>query len=165
MEEIIIEVDEQAEVTPREVFLSELKSIITLLEQNPELPLPYEVGENAWNALRWYPSTPAEAAKLVKALGGRWEKNDPKSSEFDATHLIMKAKLGRELHVRVTVSREGICEKKVVGTETKKVTKVVQPQVTKEVYEEVDVVEFECKSLLSLADQATMAELEAVASS
>ena len=164
MEEIIIEVDEPAEVTPRQVFLAELRHLLDILEANPELPLPYEVGESPWNALRWYPQTPAEAAKLVKALGGRWEKNDPKSSEFDATHLVMKAQLGRELHVRVTVSREGICEKKVVGKETKKVTKVVQPQVTQEVYEEVDVVEFECKSLLSLADQATMAELEAVAS-
>lgn len=151
-------------VTPRKQLLDEVRLILDLLEARPELPLPQDFGDSGWNALSWYPDSPVQAAQLVKALGGRWEKNDPNESEFDATYLKMKAKLGQELHVDLLVSREGVCEKVVVGTERKKVTKVVQAQVTEEVYADVDVIKFECKSIMSLADQAVMDELEAIAS-
>ena len=157
-------IEDEAPSTPRQQFLAELRGVLDLLEANPDLPLPSDIGQNAWSRLSWYPSSPVEAAKVVRALGGVWSKNDPNTSEFDATHLIMKAKLGLELHVDLVVSREGVCEKKVVGTERRKVEKVVQEQVTEEVYEDVDVIEFECKSILSLADQKVMDELEAVAS-
>lgn len=150
--------------TPRQQMIHELRLILDLLELRPDLPLPRDVGTSAWNPLSWYPADAPEAARLVKALGGRWEKNDPNKSEFDATYLRMKSKLGLELHVDVVVSREGVCEKKVVGTERKKVERVVQEQVTEEVYEDVDVIQFECKSLMSLADQKVMAELEGLAS-
>lgn len=147
-------------VTPRQQFLYELRGILDLLESNPDLPLPQDVGASAWSRLSWYPANAREAATLMKALGGRWQKNDPHKSEFDATYLHMTSQLGRELHVDVLVSREGVCEKKVVGTERRKVEKVTKT----EVYEDVPVVEFECKSLMSLADQKIMDELEAVAS-
>lgn len=157
-------IDAETEVTPRTQLLNELRTVLDLLEANPDLPLPRGSGKTAWDALTWYSSNPVEAAKLVRALGGRWEKNNPNESEYDAMYLRMRAVLGLELHVDVIVSREGVCEKKVVGTERRKVTKVVQPEVTEEVYADVDVIEFECKSLMSVADQAVMAELEAVAS-
>jgi len=151
-------------ITPRQQFIFELRNLLTLLESDPKLPLPHDVGANHWSPLTFFPSDARQAANLVKALGGKWEKNDPNKSEHDASYLIMNAQLGMELNVRVIVSREGVCEKKVVGTEKRKVEKVVIAQVTEEVYEDVDVIKFECKSLMSLADQQVMAELEAVAS-
>jgi hypothetical protein len=158
------EVIEDEPVTPRVQLLNELRQVLDLLEANPDLPLPRGVGESKWSSLSWMPSGPVEAAKIVRALGGRWEKNDPNKSEYDATYLRMQAKLGLELNAEVVVSREGVCEKKVVGTERRKVERVVQPEVTEEVYADVDVIEFECKSIMSLADQKVMAELEAIAS-
>lgn len=152
------------ETTPRQQFLNELRQVLDLLEANPEIEMPRGLGSSKWDPLAWYPSSPVEAAKIVRALGGRWEKNDPNESEYDATYLKMEAKLGLELHVQLVVSREGVCEKKVVGTERKKVEKVIQEKVTEEVYEDVPVIEFECKSLLSLADQKVMDELEGLAS-
>jgi len=150
-------------VTPRQQLLKEIRGVLDLLEANPDMELPQNLGKSSWDRMEWYPSSPVAAAKIVKALGGRWEKNDPNKSEFDASYLRMQAKLGLELYARLVVSREGVCEKKVVGTERKKVERVVRERVTEEVYEEVPVIEFECKSLMSLADQKVMDELEASA--
>lgn len=153
-------IEDERTVTPRQQLLFELRKVLDLLEANPELPIPFGVGESRWDRLHFFPANAREAANLVKALGGRWEKNDPRASEHDAANLIMEATLGVELNVRVHVSREGVCEKKVVGTERRKVQKVTKT----EVYEDVPIVEFECKSLMSLADQKIMDELEAGAS-
>jgi len=161
--EIVEDLEFDPDRTPRQQLLHELRGVLDLLEANPTLPLPNDIGRSTWSSLDWMPANPVEAARLVKALGGRWEKNDPNTSEFNASYLVMKAVLGQELHVQVIVSREGVCEKKVVGKERKKVEKVVQERVTEEVYEDVDVIEFECKSLMSLADQKVMDELEAAA--
>ncbi len=159
-----VDITDAHPVTRRTQHLNELRAVLDLLEANPELPLPHAMGKSQWNTLTWMPKNAMEAAKLVRALGGRWEKNDPNTSEFAATNLVMSALLGQQLHVAVIVSREGVCEKKVVGTERRKVEKVVQEAVTTEVYEDVPVIKFECKSLMSLADQQIMNELEAVAS-
>lgn len=150
-------------LTPRQQLLHELRGVLDLLDAHPELELPQDIGRGSWSALSWHPSSPVEAAKIVKALGGRWEKNDPNKSEFDATYLRMKSKVGLELHVDLLVSREGVCEKKVVGTERRKVERVVQQEITEEVYADVDVIKFECKSIMSLSDQKVMDELESVA--
>ena len=162
--EIIEEIDLDTPLTPRQQHIKELRDLLNLLEANPAIGMPSDFGTSAWSRVTFMPSNAVDAANLVKALGGRWEKNDPNKSEFDATYLRMKAKLGLELHVEVLVSREGVCEKKVVGTEKKKVERVVVKQVTEEVYEDVDVIKFECKSLMSLADQKVMDALESIAS-
>lgn len=151
-------------LTPRQQHISELRRLLALLEARPDLPMPHYSGNSQWSPVYFYPANAKEAANLVKAIGGKWAKNDPKESEYNASYLVMKSVLDRETHVEVIVSREGVCEKKVVGTEQKKVTKVVVEQVTEEVYETVDKIEFECKSLMSLADQEIMASLEAIAS-
>jgi len=150
-------------LTPRQQLLKEIRGVLDMLDANPDIELPQNLGKSSWDRMEWCPSSAVAAAKVVKALGGRWEKNDPNKSEFDASYLRMQAKLGLELYVRIVVSREGVCEKKVVGTERKKVERVVQERVVEEVYDDVDVIEFECKSLMSLADQKVMDELEASA--
>jgi hypothetical protein len=158
MEEIIYD---DVEVTPRERYISELKQLVLLLEENPLIPIPLNFGRSKWDSVTWVARTPVEAAAIVRMFPGRWGKNNPKESEVDAENLIMKKLLDRELSLMVIVSREGVCEKKVVGTEKKKVTKVTVKQQTEEVYEDVDMIEFECKSLLSVADQQVMDQLEA----
>lgn len=162
--EIIEDLEYDEAATPRQQHLRELRGLLELLEANPLLPLPHNIGRSVWDELTFYPEDPVEAARLVKALGGKWTKNDPNASEHDATYLRMHTKRGRELCIYLVVSREGVCEKTVIGTEKKKVERVVQERVTEEVYEDVDVIKFECKSLMSLADQKVMDQLEAVAS-
>lgn len=148
----------------RAAYFAAMRKLLDLLEEHPELPTPHWFGSSEWDRLSWYPGTPRAAANLVKALGGRWSKNDPKTSEFAAGHLVMKAALDDALFVELTVSREGVCEKKVVGTERVEVEKIITPAVKATVTEDRDVIEFECKSLLSLADQELLADMEAIAS-
>lgn len=146
----------------RSKHIQAIRDTLDILEANPELPMPWHSGSSEWRWMIFFPSSPRIAANLVKAFGGKFEKNDPKKSGYDAANLIMKGVNAAGLHIEVIISRNGICEKKVVGTKKQKVIKVIAPERTKEVEEDVDVVEFTCTSLLSLADQAVVDEIEAL---
>lgn len=148
------------EVTPRQVQAADLRRLADLLEANPEIPLPRGFGANQYNRICWYATSVAEAAAVVKMFGGRWEKNDPNAGDWDADNLRMHRKLD-ELEVEVVVSRERVCEKTVVGTKRVKKRVVVQAPVYEERYVDEDEVEFECKSLLSVAERDRLAALEA----
>lgn len=154
--EIFIEED----ITPRQQQINELRRLVDLLEAQPELTWPYNFGSDKYSSITWYPGGITEAAALQRAIGGRWEKNDPNGSSHDASYLVLSRVLDRELHVRIIVSREKVCTKTVVGTEKKKVRKVVSEAVYEEVYEDVDKVEITCGSLLGAADKEALERLE-----
>jgi hypothetical protein len=160
--ETIIEaevIEDITETTPRQEYAKSLHALADMLDANPAVPLPSGFGDSRWSPIRWYASNVQEAARVQRAIGGRWEKNDPNKSEYDADYLVLNRKLGEEVHVQIVVSREKVCEKTVVGTERKKVRKLVSEAVYEEVYETVDKIELKCGSLLSAADKA---ELEAL---
>lgn len=159
-EEDVITIEPES-LTPRQQFIDEMRRVLQVLEDDPTLPLPDGIGSSRYSPLSWYAGSTKEAARVVRALGaGGWSKNDPNKSEHHATYLIMEKLVERELYLRVMVSREGICEKKVVGKKTEKVRRLVQEAVYEEVYEEVDDVKIECGSLLSVASKQEMSELE-----
>jgi Asp-tRNA(Asn)/Glu-tRNA(Gln) amidotransferase A subunit family amidase len=157
--EVIEDITEPTALTPRQQQLSELRRLVDMLERHPEVPLPHNFGKGPYDPIGWFAKDVTEAAAISRAVGGPWKKNDPNDGDWDANNLQLTRILDRELHVRIIVSREKVCEKKVIGTEKKKVKKLVTEAVYEEVYEDADVVEFECKSLLSVAAQIELDRL------
>ena len=143
--------------TDREQRLFELRSLLDFLEANEDIPIPYSMDEvNFYNI-----QTAQEAANLTKRMGGKWKKDNPRSgNEYDEQYFTLHRNIDRLIRVGIILSRGVVCERKVVGQELKTVEVTTKTTVEKL----VDVVEFECGSLLSASEKASMAELEAVAS-
>lgn len=148
--------DEAISRTDRQQRIFELRQLLNFLEENEDIPLPSSMDE-----IRFFNiSTPQEAAKLTKRMGGKWKKNDPNSgSSWDANYFTLQRKIDRLVDVELAISRGLVCDRRVVGQELKN----VEVTTTHTVAKLVDVVEFDCGSLLSSADKASMAELEALA--
>lgn len=156
-EEWVID-DEIVERTERETsVIADMKRLVERLAENPELELPYSISPGSYSvSVQWYPSTVEKAADLVRALGGKWDKNDPTKSDHDGNYLIMTQKATATMNFTVTISRGKVCTPKVVGTERKKVTKYVAVEVD----ETVDIIEYDCGSLYSAAEAERIAKLE-----
>lgn len=132
-------------MTDRVDYIDGLRQLADLLQENPELPLPYH--GNA-SELLWIivcdPNQRATLAAIARALPGKVDK-DVRGDAFD-----LKGNLAG-LKVQVVARRDEVCERRVIGTET--VTKsvpdptVVVPLV--EVTETVETVEWVCGSLLA----------------
>jgi len=150
-------------ITERQQTISELRHLLDLLEADDQIPFPHGWGANRWDAVTFFPQNPVDAARIVRAIGGAWSKNDPNKSEYAALNLVMDGLIDRQVEVHLVVSRNGVCEKRVVGKRTETVREEVQPALYVAVEKEVDVIEFDCKSLLSVADQHIVAELEELA--
>lgn len=97
----------------------------------------------------------------ARAIGGRWQKNDPKASNYDDTwYTFTNDQMIGNAQLRLRMERDVICERIPVGKKT-----VVKPAVAakpEEVVEEV-VYERECKPLFKNAEaelEAAMKELE-----
>ena len=122
------EVDEE-----RAQHVQGIRMLADVLANHPEIESPIKGGVSMtfWS---WSVDDPkAEMLKYRRAYGGKWEK--------DAAHYFsLKGKLAG-LPVTLSTERDAVCEKVVVGTETKKVTKY-GPSYT--VDEEVDIVEWRC---------------------
>lgn len=98
----------------------------------------------------------------ARAIGGRWEKNDPKASSWDDQQYIFTNTVSiGTAKLRLRMDRDLICERKVVGT--KEVVKpAVEAQPERVVVEEI--YERECKPLFANAEReldAAMLALEA----
>lgn len=152
--------------TRSQVVIDFVSAVLPRLEE-AGAKLPYHVSAISIEGLKpeafWHfhgDSAVTDAAKVLKTLGGKWAKNDPNNGEWDAANMVMKSEA---MGVRLTIvlDRGAICEKKVVGTkEVQK--KVVLSEETRTVKE--DVFEYECKSLLSAAQQVEMDKLAELAS-
>lgn len=148
-----------APITARDQKIAELQWLLNTLSANPDMPMPYNL-----STVQWYPSDAIEAAKVAKALGGKWNKNDPNESDYDAQYMVLKRKIDAEVTLNITISRGQVCERKVVGTKRVKKSVVVQQEITEDQYVEVEDVEFECGSILSAAARLDMERLAAIAS-
>lgn len=132
-----------------------LRQAADLLDQHPDFPQPYLVISYSGRlGVNWFLhiDTPADlvaqkavAGSIVKAIGGTWAKAGRDwDDSFEFTH--------REglLDMVVKVDRPAVCERIVVGTETRTVPAVeAQPERT----ETVEKVEWRCEPLLA-GDQA-----------
>lgn len=138
-----------------------LRQVAVLLAEHPDLPAPYvtvynhipHVAELKWFLHISNRGGPAEqkatAQTIVRTLGGTWDKSfDDTSADFTQRR--------DGLALRVTVTRDAVCERVVVGTET--VTIPAQPatEAQPEQTVEREIVEWRCGSILA-EDEAVSA--------
>lgn len=138
----------------RTAFASGLRKLADLLEQHPELELPY-TGHAFGAGINWIPlggdGQKAQAATFARLIPGKVDKA-VRGEAFDLIGSI------DGLRVKMIVDRDEVCERVVVGTETIEVTEpdpeavAALPTVTRtEVHE---IVEWRCGSLLGGGDDA-----------
>lgn len=112
-----------------------------------DLPMEaYTLSQEARNAL-----VVERFRALAKAIGGRWEKNDPNKGSFDDSYYTFTSvnRIGTA-QVRLCMDRNMICERVQVGTET-----VTIPAVEAEPERVVEkpIFERECKPLFANAEK------------
>lgn len=125
-----------------------LRQAADLLDQHPHLPEPYISGRAGGTAdLSWYlhgredhDTQKATAATIVRAIGGTWDKATDSPLGFSFEQSV------GSLHLFISVDRASVCERVVIGTETRTVPAVeAQP----ERVETVEKVRWECRPLLA----------------
>lgn len=160
VEEKTEQIIEQAPLTGRQRTVQHLRDLANFLERHEEIRAPhiFPTGESygqgyKQNVFDFFAKSAEEAADIVKAIGGRWDKR----TSYDEQNMIFTGHFSDgEIGVQVWVSRELVCTPKVVG---KKMVK----KPTKTAYEEVEVddIEYECGSLMSAAMQEKLAKIPA----
>jgi hypothetical protein len=134
-----------------------LRSAADLIGAHPELPAPYittsSYDDRHGADLNWYlmhdssdlGEQKAAAQKIIRAIGGHWDKVPDTYSDFT----FIQERDGLRLFMQVT--REAVCERVVTGTETVTIpAKAAVPERT----ETREVVEWRCEPLLAEAVSA-----------
>lgn len=120
------------------------RAVADLIEQHPDLALPfvYPDGQVVWNLYGFEcpDGVPAMVAAIRRAVGDKWDKRESRTIG-DADGLAYE----REGY-RITVNREAVCTRRVVGTETVTLPAVeAQPERTVE----REIVEWDCQPILT----------------
>ncbi len=135
--------------------LSAAKAMIALLEANDELEIPYNL-----TRVEIWASDKEDFAKWARALKNAAPHKLIEKSATDY-YSVLEVKYDEPKYyddqettytasrIIVQTSRENVCEKKVVGTEKKTVSKLVTPAVYEDVEEDVEIVEWDCGSVLN----------------
>lgn len=130
---------------------AEARAVADVLDSLPgEFPLPTHISiypHNAAPEIGWLLfnkrglDEAATAREIIRAIGGKWDKNPGELFGFTQQRGIVK--------LEVVVTRESVCRRVVTGTETvtEKVPDPDAPLV--EVTREVETVEWECEPLLA----------------
>lgn len=109
-------------MTARAEYIEGLRRLAQVLEDHDEVPLP----DNGQSRFRWYVSdydgdVKKQMAALVRALGVPFGKNG------DDEYFRMIGALAGGVEVQVYSTRDQVCERVVVGTETVQVDTPVCP--------------------------------------
>jgi len=117
-----------------------------LLELHPEIAKPYvtDDGELRWHLYAWEcpNGVPAMVAKIRRAVRGKWTKRET-NPYYGEPEMIFERK-----GYSITVKREAVCTRRVVGTETVTLPAVKALPERTEVRE---VVEWDCEPVLARA--------------
>jgi hypothetical protein len=127
----------------RAAYIDGLRQLTTALEQHPEIGLPVE-GTGLPLTFSFWDNDAARAqmAATARALPCTWDK------EASDTYLRLRGRIAG-LHVELVAYRDAVCTRVVTGTEEREVEVEVTPAVTEKRTETVDVVEWDCGSLLA----------------
>lgn len=133
-------------VDPRAEYIAGLRAFADLLEQNPDLRLPYHGSSTEMLIFPAHGDQRAELARWARLLPGLKQKR-ARDRDFD-----LAAQL-RGLKLLICCDREEVCHKRVIGTET--VTEMVPdpeymasaPMVERET--EREIVEWVCHPVLT----------------
>lgn len=124
------------------------RAVANLIEQHPDLALPvvHHDGMIAWNLYSWScpDGVPAMVAAIRRAVGGKWDKREAKTIGGNDGMVFERE------GYRITVAREQVCTRRVVGTETVTLPAVkAQPERTVE----REVVEWDCQPVLAESER------------
>ncbi len=130
------------EAERRQAVIDAHRHVASLLEEHDEMPAPIVFGDGAiaWSLYSWEcpEGVPAMVAYIRRTIGGKWDKaerNDYGSDKMEFTRP----------GYRITVNREAVCTRRVVGSTT-----VIKPAISlPERTETTEIVEWDCHSLLS----------------
>lgn len=131
---------DQIEVADEDRRVRALRDLADFIERNPDVDVPVTEGVADWWPLRFTfygEDAVPNLHKVRRAIGGRFDK------DASAATFSMKGRIG-EAYIELQVPREQVCERVVVGTETKLVADPDAPKV--EVEEEI--VEWVCPDAL-----------------
>lgn len=132
----------------RAEYIAGLRLLAVLLEQHPDLPLPYYGASETYGRMTVFCSSREQIAEFARLLPGQSTKHvDQDNSNYGfALHGTLAG-----LHLDIRAHRDEVCERVVTGTETV-VKQVPDPTVDVplvEVTEDVEIVEWRCAPLLS----------------
>lgn len=135
-------------------YIDGLRVLAAALEAHPDIPLPKTGVAGSPIALHFFsgPDPRADMAVAARALPCAWRKefSDPDPEGRWPAYLDLHGVIGG-LHILLTAKRDDVCRRVVVGTEEREVEEVVKPAKTRMVTKTVDVVEYDCGSLLAPA--------------
>jgi hypothetical protein len=126
----------------RTAYIEGLRALAAVLETNPEIPLPHEghIGEINWFLFNGR----EQLAAIARAIPCTWNK---RVWGKDGEHFELKGSLAG-LTLALNANRQAVCTRRVTGTEEREVEETVTPAVTRKVVKRVEVVEWDCGSLL-----------------
>lgn len=142
--------------TDRTGYTAGLRALADLLDEHPEVPLPYDGTQGRIAIHHLYPRDPERTIReefqaTLRAFPGRKDK-DPRDQYFDVELELHGLKLS------ISTFREEVCQRVVTGT--REVTREVPDQAalaavpTRTVTEVVEDVEWICQPLLAAAESA-----------
>lgn len=131
----------------RDEWLAGMRAFCDWLEQHPEIDMPeYGLGHNEFNCIEFYYNDKADIARFVRALPGRADK------EHSGSMFYVNGDI-EGLCVRASVSRSEVCERVVVGKETKVREQLPDGVEYEKVEYEADVIEWVCTEPLLAVDE------------
>jgi hypothetical protein len=140
-------ITEEKTMTDRAAYIDGLRQLADSLEQHDELPLPYEGSASVMTFHFLGGDDPRAAmAAAARALPVAWRK-DAMEGE-GVSYFELKASLAG-LSLKLTAYRDAVCTRVVTGTEDREVEEVVTPALTRKVTKPVEVVTWDCGSLLA----------------
>ena len=132
----------------RAAYIDGLRQLADVLERHPGIPLPLAHDRPLTFLFAREDARESLAAAARAMPSPSWEKSSSESEQnswFDLHGRIAG------LRVELTAQRELVCTRVVTGTEDREVEEVVRPAETRKVVKPVEVVEWDCGSLLSAA--------------
>ena len=104
----------------RTAYTAGLRAVADLIDAHPDLPEPYTSIYSSGNIdVQWYlhiqnlnlAEQKTAAAKIVSDLGGKWDKRELVEGRLD-----FEQTLANGVHLTLTVARDAVCERVVIGT-------------------------------------------------
>lgn len=157
--------DEAAEAAARAIasrraeYIAGLRLLADALEMHPEAELPAGGTTVPLSITFWGSSARERMAAAARALPCTWTKDYRDGGEGYESYFDLNGMLAG-LKIALTAYRDTVCERVVVRTEDREVEEVVTPAETRMVVKSVEIVRWECGSVLK---DAAPAEAETTA--
>lgn len=142
----------------RASYIDGLRALADVLEDHPEVPLPYH-GHGCEISINFLsgPDPRERLAAAARAFPCDWRKDAWEAPDGGAAYFDLLGKL-HGLRLKLAAYREAVCTRVVTGTEDREVEEVVTPAVTRTVTKPVEVVQWVCAPVLAPAkDEGTEA--------